>query len=71
MLATVTDFFSLRVFGTAMQRRQTDNVPVQGLVAAVCHREPNDRVWEHSYQRTQLNLVVGFVAEDIKIGSPP
>lgn len=53
-LAVVLDLFSRRVVGWAMQGRQTTNVVLQALLAAVWRRKPNGRVLIHSDQGSQF-----------------
>jgi putative transposase len=50
----VLDLFSRRVVGWAMQGRQTTNVVLQALLAAVWHRKPKGRVLIHSDQGSQF-----------------
>ncbi len=52
-LAVVLDLFSRRVMGWAMQGRQTTNVVLQALLAAVWRRKPKNRVLVHSDQGSQ------------------
>jgi putative transposase len=49
-LAVVIGLFSRRVVGWSMQARQTTNVVLQALLAAVWRRKPNERVLVHSDQ---------------------
>ena len=49
-LAVVIDLFSRRVVGWSMQARQTTNVVLQALLAAVWRRKPKGRVLVHSDQ---------------------
>ena len=53
-LAVVIDLFSRRVVGWSMQARQTTNVVLQALLAAVWRRKPKDRVLVHSDQGSQF-----------------
>ena len=53
-LAVVLDLFSRRVVGWAMQGRQTTNVVLQALLAAVWRRKPKGRVLIHSDQGSQF-----------------
>ena len=53
-LAVVLDLFSRRVVGWAMQGRQTTNVVLQALLAAVWRRKPKNRVLVHSDQGSQF-----------------
>ncbi|WP_460437323.1 IS3 family transposase, partial [Ancylobacter sonchi] len=53
-LAVVIDLFSRLVVGWSMQARQTTNVVLQALLAAVWRRKPKDRVLVHSDQGSQF-----------------
>ncbi|WP_085930251.1 IS3 family transposase [Ancylobacter sp. FA202] len=53
-LAVVIDLFSRRVVGWSMQARQTTNVVLQALLAAVWRRKPKGRVLVHSDQGSQF-----------------
>jgi putative transposase len=53
-LAVVLYLFSRRVLGWAMQGRQTTNVVLQALLAAVWRRKPQNRVLVHSDQGSQF-----------------
>jgi putative transposase len=53
-LAVVLDIFSHRVVGWAMQSRQTTNVVLQALLAAIWRRKPKNRVLVHSDQGSQF-----------------
>ena len=53
-LAVVLDLFSRRVVGWAMQGRQTTNVVLQALLAAVWRRKPKNRLLVHSDQGSQF-----------------
>ncbi len=53
-LAVVLDLLSRRVVGWAMQCRQTTNVVLQALLAAVWRRKPKYRVLVHSDQGSQF-----------------
>lgn len=47
-LAVVIDLFSRRIVGWSIQARQTTNVVLQALLAAVWRRKPKNRVLVHS-----------------------
>lgn len=53
-LAVVLDLFSRRVVGWSMQPRQTTNVVLQALLAAIWRRKPKGRVLVHSDQGSQF-----------------
>uniref|UniRef100_UPI0035B0BA33 IS3 family transposase n=1 Tax=Methylocella sp. TaxID=1978226 RepID=UPI0035B0BA33 len=53
-LAVVLDLFSRRIVGWSMQARQTTNVALQALLAAVWRRKPKGRVLVHSDQGSQF-----------------
>ncbi|MCA3657814.1 MAG: IS3 family transposase [Methylobacterium sp.] len=53
-LAVVLDLFSRRVVGWSIQARQTTNVVLQALLAAVWRRKPKGRVLVHSDQGSQF-----------------
>jgi len=53
-LAVVIDLFSRRVVGWSMQPRQTTNVVLQALLAAIWRRKPKGRVLVHSDQGSQF-----------------
>ncbi|MBP2150315.1 putative transposase [Xanthobacter flavus] len=53
-LAVVIDLFSRRVVGWSIKARQTTNVVLQALLAAVWRRKPKDRVLVHSDQGSQF-----------------
>ena len=53
-LAVVIDLFSRCVVGWSMQARQTTNVVLQALLAAVWRRKPKGRVLVHSDQGSQF-----------------
>ena len=53
-LALVIDLFSRRVVGWSLQARQTTNVVLQALLAAVWRRKPKDRVLVHPDQGSQF-----------------
>jgi putative transposase len=53
-LAVVLDLFSRRIVGWSMQARQTTNVVLQALLAAVWRRKPKGRVLVHSDQGSQF-----------------
>jgi transposase InsO family protein len=53
-LAVVIDLYSRRVFGRAMQSRQTTDVVSKALLMAVGNRKPKDKVLVHSDQGTQF-----------------
>ncbi|KAF0119666.1 MAG: integrase catalytic subunit [Xanthobacteraceae bacterium] len=53
-LAVVFDLFSRRIVGWSMQSRQTTNVVLQALLAAVWRRKPKGRVLVHSDQGSQF-----------------
>ena len=55
-LAVVLDLFSRRIVGWSMQARQTTNVVLQALLAAVWRRKPKGRVLVHSDQGSLLGL---------------
>lgn len=53
-LAVVLDLFSRRIVGWSMQARQTTNVVLQALLAAVWRRKPKGGVLVHSDQGSQF-----------------
>ena len=53
-LAVVLDLFSRRIVGWSIQARQTTNVVLQALLAAVWRRKPKGRVLVHSDQGSQF-----------------
>jgi putative transposase len=53
-LAVVLDLFSRRIVGWSMQARQTTNVVLQALLAAIWRRKPKSRVLVHSDQGSQF-----------------
>jgi putative transposase len=53
-LAVVLDLFSRRIVGWSVQGRQTTNVVLHALLAAVWRRKPKNRVLAHSDQGSQF-----------------
>ena len=56
-LAVVIAPFSRRVVGCSMQARQTTNVVLQALLAAVWRRKPKGRVLVHSHQGSRFTAM--------------